>query len=272
MARLGIPTQPAGAEVVRTIEASLAGATRQRIRSSISALKFTSTGHVTDPLEVVRALLDAARQRGAEFLRAEAHLLETHPDRIDVHTSDGTRSVDSVVIAAGAWSASLLEPFGLTVPMEAVRGYHVDLAGQSPVVDAPILYSDTRILVTPMSGRLRACSYMDFVEPNAPPDPRKTERLIERLGRVGYDCSTAGNPWWGPRPVLPDYLPGIGCVPGTKVFYAIGHQHLGLTLAAVTADLVADLVAGNRPRHDVSPFDIKRFGASPQVLPILSLP
>jgi D-amino-acid dehydrogenase len=66
----------------------------------------------------------------------------------------------------------------------------------------------------------------------------------------------------GARPVLPDYLPGIGRAPGaTRLFYAIGHQHIGLTMAPVTAELIADLVADRRPRQALAAFDLQRFGA-----------
>jgi glycine/D-amino acid oxidase-like deaminating enzyme len=62
--------------------------------------------------------------------------------------------------------------------------------------------------------------------------------------------------------VLPDYLPGIGRAAGpARLFYAIGHQHIGLTMAPVTAELIADLVADRRPRHAVAAFDLQRFGA-----------
>jgi D-hydroxyproline dehydrogenase len=260
MARLGIPTLPADAQAIRAIEESLPESTRRRTRSSISALRFTGTGHVTDPWQLVLALAHAVRQRNGESLRAEVRKLTVIADGIEITTSAGVEKVDSAVIAAGAWSAPLLTSFGLSVPMEAVRGYHVDLTGHPPVIDAPVLYSDMHIVVTPMAGRLRASSYMDFVELEAAPDPRKSERLVARLGQLGYAGSHAASPWWGPRPILPDYLPGIGRVPGTPVFYAIGHHHLGLTLAAVTAELVADLVAERVPRHDVAPFDLRRFG------------
>jgi D-amino-acid dehydrogenase len=62
--------------------------------------------------------------------------------------------------------------------------------------------------------------------------------------------------------VLPDYLPGIGRASGpAPLYYAVGHQHLGLTMAPATADLVADLVAGRAPRQDLKPFDLSRFGS-----------
>jgi D-amino-acid dehydrogenase len=65
----------------------------------------------------------------------------------------------------------------------------------------------------------------------------------------------------GARPTLPDYLPGIGRAaahPG--LLYAVGHQHLGLTLAAPTAELIAQLAAGRKPYLDIAAFDLARFG------------
>ncbi len=101
---------------------------------------------------------------------------------------------------------------------------------------------------------------MDFVGIDSAHDPRKRARLLTLLRRLGYECSSAGPVWAGPRPVLPDYLPGIGRVDGTSVCYAIGHQHIGLTLAPVSAELMADLVAGREPRHPIGAFDLRRFG------------
>ena len=36
------------------------------------------------------------------------------------------------------------------------------MPGAVPLVDAPILYSDANIVVTPMAGRVRATSFMEF--------------------------------------------------------------------------------------------------------------
>jgi D-amino-acid dehydrogenase len=64
----------------------------------------------------------------------------------------------------------------------------------------------------------------------------------------------------GPRPTLPDYLPAIGRSPRwPAVCYAFGHQHLGLTMAVVTAEIVRDLVTGTEPPLDIRPFDLTRF-------------
>lgn len=284
MERLGIPTEPAPAELVEAAAraasaASLGsrhGAASEQSQRSVSprtsaaaGLWFPESGHVADPLEIVRAFAGAAVAHGAEILRANVQALEVTSDGLRIIATESsadtglrTRRIDAAVICAGAWSRALLEPFGLNVPMQAARGYHIELPGHVALVDAPILYSDQSLLVTPMTGRLRCSSYMEFAPPEAPPDPRKARLLREKVRSVGYDCPREGTSWVGPRPVLPDYLPGIGRLPtgSPNVFYAIGHQHIGLTLAAVTGDLVADLVAERTPRHDVSAFDLRRFG------------
>ena len=105
---------------------------------------------------------------------------------------------------------------------------------------------------------------MEFAAVDAPSDPAKPASLRRRVRALGYACETEGASWVGSRPILPDYLPGIGCAAGPlKLYYALGHQHLGLTMAPVTGDLMADLVAGRPPRLPVSAFDLRRFGRPP---------
>jgi D-amino-acid dehydrogenase len=168
--------------------------------------------------------------------------------------------VGSAVICAGVHSASLLAPFGLRVPLQAVRGYHVEIPGPSAFLDAPVVYTNHRIIITPMTGRLRATSFMEFARADAKPDERKPLRLRRQLRELGYACEADGTSWVGSRPALPDYLPGIGRAPGAaKLFYAVGHQHIGLTLAPISADLLADIIAERSPRMPVAAYDLKRF-------------
>jgi len=60
---------------------------------------------------------------------------------------------------------------------------------------------------------------------------------------------------------LPDSLPAIGpAAADDRVVYAFGHGHLGLTQAAATARLVADIIAGRSPPIELAPFRPQRFG------------
>jgi D-amino-acid dehydrogenase len=49
-------------------------------------------------------------------------------------------------------------------------------------------------------------------------------------------------PWAGLRPMMPDMLPRVGRGSSPCVFYNTGHGHLGWTLSAVTADMIAGVV------------------------------
>jgi D-amino-acid dehydrogenase len=256
MQKLDVPTEPAPRELVE--------AARRAARATTAAgLYFPKCAHVLDPLEVVRAFATAATRHGARFLRREVRELRTAGVNVQLITDGETITARSAIVCTGVWSERLLAVFGLKAPLEAARGYHVQMPGARPLTDAPVLYSDAKIVVTPMAGRVRATSFMEFAGADAPPDPRKPAWLRDRLRTLGYPCDDAPPSWVGPRPVLPDYLPAMGRVAAApNVLYAFGHQHIGLTLCAVTARTMADLVAGRAPAVDVSAFDLRRFGAA----------
>jgi D-hydroxyproline dehydrogenase len=253
MAALEVPTQPAPRELVESLRAA-AGAERA------AALWFPQCAHVVDPLEVVRAFASAAANVGARFERADVRSMQVTSAGLEVITDGDLLRAGTVVVCLGAWSAPLLRPFGLRVPLESARGYHVQMPGARALVDAPVVYANEKILVTPMTGRVRATSFMEFAGTDAPTDPRKPAWLRDRVRALGYACDRDAPAWVGPRPVLPDYLPALGRVPGApNLFYSFAHQHIGLTLSGVNALAMADLIAG-RPRPDLDAFDLRRFG------------
>jgi D-hydroxyproline dehydrogenase len=253
MSRVGVKTRPME-------PAQLSALQRAANAATAAGLWFEDSASVLDPLEAVRALAAAAAQSGASFRRLDVRGLRPRGDKIEVLSDEGALVVDSALVCAGVHSAPLLAPFGLRAPLQAVRGYHVEMPGQRTFFDAPLAYVDHRVIVTPMSGRLRSTSYMEFADPDAPADARKPAHLRLKLRELGYACELEGPSWVGSRPVLPDYLPGIGRAPGpAKLFYAVGHQHIGLTLAPFTAEIIADIVAGREPAIPIAAFDLKRF-------------
>ena len=91
-------------------------------------------------------------------------------------------------------------------------------------------------------------------------------RLIDWKAPPRAICDDSRPPftrWMGARPTLPDYLPAIGrSTRAPNLLYAFGHQHLGLTLAATTGEIVAALVADQPAPIDLAPFSLNRFGAT----------
>jgi D-amino-acid dehydrogenase len=255
MAKLGIRTSEVSAGVLLPL--------RRAAQSDTAAgLWFEDSAHVIDPLEAVRALAAAAEAHGARFLHADVRALRARGEAIEIHSDRAPMTVAGVVVCAGMGSQPLLAPFGLHAPLQSIRGYHIELPGQAPFLDAPVVYTREHTLVTPMAGRLRASSFMEFADADAPADPRKPARLRRTVRALGFTCDPDGPGWVGARPVLPDYLPGIGRAGApVKLYYAVGHQHIGLTLAPITGQLVADLVAGRAPRLPIAAFDLQRFGA-----------
>ncbi|HEV8444182.1 MAG TPA: FAD-binding oxidoreductase [Steroidobacteraceae bacterium] len=253
MERLEVPTAPAPAELL------VAARTAAHATDS-AGLWFPKCAHVVDPLEVVRAFAHAAAEQGAGIARRQVRELVVRGGVIEIASGSESVVVGSVVVCAGAWSAPLLRPFGLTVPLEAARGYHVEMPGAKPLIDAPVLYQDQSTFVTPMAGRLRSTSFMEFDSVDAPPDSRRPSQLQRTLISLGYPADTLRASWVGPRPVLPDYLPAMGRVSGApNIFYAFAHQHIGLTLSAMTANIMADMVAGRPLPAHVAAFDLQRF-------------
>jgi D-amino-acid dehydrogenase len=147
------------------------------------------------------------------------------------------------------------------VPLVAERGYHIEgEAGDWPKHLPPVVFEDRSMIVTRFGGRLRAASFTEFARPSSPPDIKKWERLHRHASELGLHLGEPLTQWMGARPTLPDYLPAIGVSRrADNLIYAFGHQHLGLTLAATTGEIVAELATGGRPATDIQPFDIERF-------------
>jgi D-amino-acid dehydrogenase len=94
----------------------------------------------------------------------------------------------------------------------------------------------------------------------SPPDARKWHALSRHAAALGLPMAAGASQWIGARPTLPDYLPALGRSRAAgNLLYAFGHQHLGLTLSAITGELVAAFAAGLQTSADVRPFDLRRF-------------
>lgn len=249
---LGIASEPASQQVM----ADLRSLTK---RETAAGLWFPGSAHIVDPMQVCKALADAAMACGAQFRQGLVDKVSPGPDGVSRIAINGeTIDADEIVICAGPHSASMLAPFGVRAPLEAARGYHIEMPGAPDHFGQSVIFMDNHLAMTPMAGRIRVSSYLDFVEPDAPADQRKIDRLVRNVRGIGYNTDGATT-WHGSRSMLPDSLPGIGKAPSDhKVFYAIGGQMIGFTIAAGAADIVRDLVIAGGSSACAA-FDLKRF-------------
>jgi len=123
-----------------------------------------------------------------------------------------------------------------------------------------VVFEDRSMIVTRFAQTLRACSFVEFADVNAPPDSRKWERLTKHVRDLGLPFGESPSRWMGARPTLPDYLPAIGrSRRAENLLYAFGHQHLGLTLGPATGQAIAALALGQPSGFSLTPFDVERF-------------
>jgi D-amino-acid dehydrogenase len=162
-----------------------------------------------------------------------------------LNTTQGRFTARQVLIACGAHSAKLTAALtGKQVPLDTERGYHLMLPHEHERLPFAVTSLERKFIMTPMAGGLRLAGTVEFAGLERPPFMERAwqlHRLSKGLFRRDLNAEDA-TPWMGFRPSLPDSLPIIDKVCDGKVLLAFGHQHLGLTQAAVTAELVAQMV------------------------------
>jgi D-hydroxyproline dehydrogenase len=245
--------------------ASVGAATAEQIASLDSAttvplggaIQFHGTGQITELGRLAAVLNAAFCVAGGTILEQEATLL-----REDGKATIPGLDADCVLVTAGVRSAPLVAAFGHRAPIIAERGYHIRASATGWPHDLPpVVFEDRSMIVTRFGDHVQAASFVELGHVDGPPDPRKWERLEQHVGDLGLAIGGPFTRWMGSRPTLPDYLPAIGrSRRADNLFYAFGHQHLGLTLAPVTAEIIAGMIGGHPNRIDMAPFDLERFG------------
>ena len=220
--------------------------------------------HTINPFDLTQALFEKFTADGGRFLQTEIKALIVKDNAVvGMNSTDNRLASEKVVIASGYQSGVLLKPLGFHVPLAAERGYHIELSHHEVAINTPIGFHERGFYVTPMTTGLRLAGTSEFTAADTDPEPRWRRAEIlhqhfdELFPEVGQ-CET--HRWMGRRPTLPDFLPVIGQAPAVNGLYlAFGHQHLGLTLSAVTAKLMCDLIGGGSSPVELSPFSLARF-------------
>jgi D-amino-acid dehydrogenase len=220
---------------------------------------------VSDPLLLTEALARQFEQQGGRIRRADAVALVPGADGVTVQLRDGRPLVARrVVVAAGAWSHRLARTLSEHIPLETERGYNTTLPVGAFDLRRQLTFGGHGFVVTPLACGVRVGGAVEFAGLEAPPNFARAATLLAKAKRFMPGLRTeGGSEWMGFRPSLPDTLPAIGLAAADeRVIYAFGHGHLGLTQAAATARLVADIMSGRPPPLDLVPFRPQRFGSA----------
>ncbi|MCV0424549.1 MAG: FAD-dependent oxidoreductase [Roseibium sp.] len=217
---------------------------------------------VDDPMLLCLSLADWLRSQGVEFAVAEiGRLKPTDRGCVLLFKSGEQIAAERLVIACGAWSKSLAGQLGDSIPLDTERGYNITIPSPGVTVKRMIMLPGHGFVVSPLSTGLRVGGAVEFGGLKLSPNWKRVDAMVTKA-RLFYPGlkTDGGERWMGYRPSIPDSLPVIS--PASKhegVFYAFGHAHHGLTEAAVTGELIADMIEGKTSVIDVKPFAADRF-------------
>jgi glycine oxidase len=213
-----------------------------------------------DPRALASAALKAARHRGVDISSGTSVTEVLLSDGIvtGVRTAKTQYSAPIVVNCAGAW-AGQLPPHA--IPTRPVKGQMLSLVGESRSLVRHVVRTPEVYLVPRSDGRILVGATVEEAGYDKRTDPDTIHRLQQAAVQLvpalaKYRMLEA---WAGLRPGSPDNLPIIGATRTPGYFVATGHFRDGILLTPVTAHVMAQLVTGEKPEYDLSPFSQARF-------------
>lgn len=215
-----------------------------------------------DPYEFVMTIIRRFEALGGQLRRAEVTGFDRGEGITGVRLADGgTIAAAEVVLSAGAFTGKLAKLLGEPIPLETERGYHTQIMAPGITLDHSIIWPARAFMVTPTAGGIRVGGTVEMAGLVAAPDYNRAKITVRRAKEALPRLRVEGaSEWMGHRPALPDTVPVLSASSRTKgLYYATGHGHLGLTHAATTARLMGQLVTGERPDLDLTPYRIDRF-------------
>jgi glycine oxidase len=216
-----------------------------------------------DPRALTTAALHTARHRGVDFSSGDevtaVNLSDGHVS--GVATKKTSFLAPKVVNCAGAWSGQIAPH---AFPTRPVKGQMLCLASPSRSLLKHVVRSPDVYLIPRSDGRIIIGTTLE----EAGFDKRTDVATIQRLHRAAIAMlpelrnAKILEDWAGLRPGTPDALPILGATGTPGYFVATGHFRDGILLAPITAQVMAQVIEGKYPEHDLAPFSPARFSIS----------
>ncbi|MGJ7456227.1 NAD(P)/FAD-dependent oxidoreductase [Halomonas sp. MA07-2] len=253
--RFGVEHELLDAEALYAKEPHLA-------KGLVGAIHWTQPWMVADPGALVQAYAKSFEALGGHLVQASVEDVSQVGTGWRVMTSEGALEAEQVVVAMGPWTGELLSRLGLEAPLFVKRGYHMHYsAEQGAKLNHWVMDAERGFLLEPMRAGIRLTTGAELADLDAPPQYRQlaaAEKAARRLFPLGKRRDA--QPWKGARPCMPDMKPVIGPAPGKPgLWLAFGHGHQGFTLGPATGELLAQMMDGETPAVDMTPFRLDRF-------------
>ncbi|WP_394746980.1 NAD(P)/FAD-dependent oxidoreductase [Spongiimicrobium salis] len=216
--------------------------------------------HHTTPGEFMAELKTYLEQNGVTFLRHEKVVdLSMEQKRITaLATSKRQLKADNFVLAAGSWSNFLSKKIGLTLLLQAGKGYRINTKNPTGI-RIPAILAEAKCAVTPMNGFTRFAGTMEIAGIQSKINPIRVEAIAQSVQRYYPELEITAQEKkaaaCGLRPVSPDGLPYIGVSSKcSNLVVATGHAMMGWSMGAATGKLVSEIISEKKPSLDLSPY------------------
>lgn len=246
LAQGGLPRRAVTPAEMRAIEPTLAG--------TYFGGYYTESDATGDIHKFTVGLAAAAERLGVKCLYGQ-DVTNLHSDgtqaTVTSHDAEGAQmhTFDGVVVCAGVGSRDFAAQLGDRVNVYPVKGYSItvnlpDAQSQQSAPTVSLLDDETKLVTSRLGlDRFRVAGTAEFNGANRDIRADRIRPLTEWVNQCFPGINTRQVvPWAGLRPMLPNMMPRVGAGKRANVFYNTGHGHLGWTLSAVTADMVAEHV------------------------------
>jgi len=222
------------------------------------ALLYPGAQQLSDPYSVCMKLFDCFQQHGGVFIQKPVNALHPEAHKVKIQSDDQNHCFDQAVIAAGAWSNSLLKSTGVSAPLAAERGYHLTLPDATPRPQHILESVERHVVLSSLESGLRIVGYGEYGRLNSKPRKRRHRQLGRHLTALIRDIDLESQhveTWMGIRPTLPDSLPVIDRHPKyPQIGMVFGHHHLGITQAAISAKMITAMMRDDLRADVLRPF------------------
>ena len=218
------------------------------------------------PQRFMAAAKRALNEAGVRFLW-ETRVVGWRVDgrRIDaVRTTRGDLSAQEYALCAGIWTTSVAHDLGLTIPMQAGKGYSLTIPNPPRLPGLCAILSEARVAVTPMGSALRFGGTLELTGIDLRVDPARVKGIVRAVPRYFPEFAPDDfrdlPAWCGLRPCSPDGLPYLGRVARyANLCVATGHAMMGMSLGPISGKLVAEIVSGEGPSLDIGALSPDRY-------------
>ncbi len=193
----------------------------------------------------------------------EFHSFEFNGQTVSkIKTSRGDFRANTYIVTMGAWTSLVENQLNLKIPIQPGKGYSMTMDRPKICPKYPCSFIARKVVATPWESGYRLGGIMEFSGYSSKINRSRIQSLITAANEylrepLGQGVSVE---WEGLRPMTYDGLPLIGRSPKQEnVYIAAGHNMLGLSMATSTGKLISEMITGQEPHMDITPYSLKRF-------------